>query len=94
MIRRILSIIQSLPVPFEHRRRARLGKLGRACVERELAWSHAAGADLGVYERLISTGSLRMSGIAGCREDHAKQIWQRLTLELGYRNMRSLSVAG
>jgi asparagine synthase (glutamine-hydrolysing) len=27
------------------------------------------------------------------REDHAKQIWQLLTLELWYRNMRSLGVA-
>ena len=35
-----------------------------------------------------------MCGIARCREDHAKQMWQLLTLELGYRNMRSLGVAG
>jgi hypothetical protein len=28
------------------------------------------------------------------REDHAKQVWQLLTLELWYRNMRSLGVAG
>jgi hypothetical protein len=37
-----------------------------------------------------------MCGIAGCyqqAEDHAKQIWQLLTLELRYRNMRSLGVA-
>ena len=27
------------------------------------------------------------------REDHAKQIWQLLTLELWYRNVRSLGVA-
>jgi glycosyltransferase involved in cell wall biosynthesis len=32
--------------------RARLGKLGRARVEQELAWSHQERAYLGVYERL------------------------------------------
>ena len=51
--RRVVRIVQSLPVPFDHRRR----KLGRACVEQELARSHAARVDLGVYERLISTGA-------------------------------------
>jgi glycosyltransferase involved in cell wall biosynthesis len=33
-------------------RRARLGKLGRARVEQELAWSHQERAYLGVYARL------------------------------------------
>ena len=32
-------------------RRARLGKLGRARVEQELAWSHQQRAYLGVYRR-------------------------------------------
>jgi asparagine synthase (glutamine-hydrolysing) len=41
----------------------------------------------GALHRLISDEQ------AG-REDHAKQIWQLLTLELWYRNMRSLGVAG
>ncbi len=36
--------------------RARLGKLGRARVERDLAWSHQERAYLGVYERLVSRG--------------------------------------
>jgi len=27
------------------------------------------------------------------REDHAKQIWQLLTMELWYRNVRSMGVA-
>jgi glycosyltransferase involved in cell wall biosynthesis len=40
-------------------RRARLGKLGRARVEQELAWSHQARAYLGVYERMISRGKAR-----------------------------------
>ena len=37
-------------------RRARLGKLGRARVEQELAWDHQERAYLGVYRRLISGG--------------------------------------
>jgi glycosyltransferase involved in cell wall biosynthesis len=37
-------------------RRARLGKLGRARVEQELAWDHQKRAYLGVYERLTSRG--------------------------------------
>ena len=38
-------------------KRARLGKLGRARVEQELAWCHQERAYLGVYERL--TGGAR-----------------------------------
>jgi glycosyltransferase involved in cell wall biosynthesis len=38
-------------------RRSRLGKLGRARVERELAWSHQQRAYLGVYQRLTSGGA-------------------------------------
>jgi glycosyltransferase involved in cell wall biosynthesis len=34
--------------------RARLGKLGRARVEQELAWAHQERAYLGVYERMAS----------------------------------------
>ena len=37
-------------------RRARLGKLGRARVEQELAWDHQERAYLGVYGRLVSRG--------------------------------------
>jgi glycosyltransferase involved in cell wall biosynthesis len=36
--------------------RAGLGKLGRARVEQELAWSHQERAYLGVYQRLLSRG--------------------------------------
>ena len=39
--------------------RARLGKLGRARVEQDLAWSHQERAYLGVYERLVSRGKAR-----------------------------------
>jgi glycosyltransferase involved in cell wall biosynthesis len=35
-------------------RRTRLGKLGRARVEQELAWCHQERAYLGVYERLTA----------------------------------------
>ena len=38
-------------------RRALLGKLGRARVEQELAWSHQERAYLDVYRRLSATGS-------------------------------------
>ena len=37
-------------------RRTRMGKLGRARVEQELAWCHQERAYLGVYARLISGG--------------------------------------
>jgi len=39
--------------------RARLGKLGRARVEQELAWSHQERAYLGVYERLTAGATPR-----------------------------------
>ena len=38
---------------------SRLGKLGRARVEQELAWSHQERAYLGVYRRLIDGGGSR-----------------------------------
>jgi glycosyltransferase involved in cell wall biosynthesis len=38
-------------------RRARLGKLGRARVEQELAWCHQERAYLGVYERLTAAAT-------------------------------------
>jgi glycosyltransferase involved in cell wall biosynthesis len=39
--------------------RSRLGKLGRARVERELAWSHQKRAFLGVYRRLLDDSAER-----------------------------------
>jgi asparagine synthase (glutamine-hydrolysing) len=44
---------------------------------------------------IIRAGALRrlISEERAGREDHAKQIWQLLTLELWYRNVRSLGVA-
>ena len=49
---------------------------------------------------LVESGMIRAGALqrliqdeqAG-REDRAKQIWQLLTLELWYRNMRSMGVA-
>ena len=49
----IVTLIDNEP------RRARLGKLGRARVEQELAWSHQERAYLGVYRDLISRGKAR-----------------------------------
>jgi glycosyltransferase involved in cell wall biosynthesis len=39
-------------------KRSRLGKLGRARVEQELAWSHQEPAYLGVYRRLLGDGRI------------------------------------
>jgi glycosyltransferase involved in cell wall biosynthesis len=39
-------------------RRSRLGKLGRARVEQELAWSHQERAYLGVYRRLLGDSGI------------------------------------
>ena len=56
--------------------------------------------DVLVHGELAGSGMIRAGALrrliddeqAG-REDHAKQIWQLLTLELWYRNVRSLGVA-
>jgi glycosyltransferase involved in cell wall biosynthesis len=45
-------------------RRSRLGKLGRARVEQELAWSHQQRAYLGVYQGL-TTGSTTQTRAGG-----------------------------
>ena len=37
-------------------RRSRLGKLGRARVEQELAWSHQQRAYLDVYRQVLGSG--------------------------------------
>jgi glycosyltransferase involved in cell wall biosynthesis len=42
-------------------KRAQLGKLGRARVEQELAWSHQERAYLGVYQELLG-GTAREGG--------------------------------
>ena len=57
--------------------------------------------DVLVDGELTGSGMIRREGLlrliqdeqAG-REDHAKQIWQLLTLELWYRHVRSMGVAG
>ena len=53
-----------------------------------------------VSGELVSSGMIRADALnhlirdelAG-REDNAKQIWQLLTMELWYRNVRSMGVA-
>jgi glycosyltransferase involved in cell wall biosynthesis len=53
----IVALIDDAP------RRAELGKLGRARVEQDLAWSHQERAYLGVYERLtVGTRALPRPG--------------------------------
>ena len=42
--------------------RAQLGKIGRARVETELAWSHQERAYLGVYQRLTGGASAKAAG--------------------------------
>jgi hypothetical protein len=54
--RRVRIIVQNPPVP-------RLGKLGRARVEQELAWYYQERAHLGVYQRL--TGGVKVLESAG-----------------------------
>jgi asparagine synthase (glutamine-hydrolysing) len=57
--------------------------------------------DVLVGGELVASGMIRHEGVrrliedeqAG-REDRAKQVWQLLTLELWYRNVRSMGVAG
>ena len=49
-------------------RRSLLGKLGRARVEQELAWSHQVRAYLDVYRRLLG-GRRGMTGIPTAHAD-------------------------
>lgn len=46
----------------DEQKRARLGKLGRARVEQELAWCHQERAYLGVYQRLTGGAKVLESG--------------------------------
>ena len=61
---------------------------------REVINDTLVGGDL-VELGVIRAGPLRrlIQDEQAGREDHAKQIWQLLTLELWYRNMRSMGVA-
>jgi hypothetical protein len=54
--RQVLIIVQKAIVKImdDEPRRAYLGKLGRARVEQELAWSHQERAYLGAYQRLTA----------------------------------------
>ena len=63
-------------------RRFRLGKLGRARVEQELAWSHQQRAYLDVYRRLLGDGKrsrpdrgLRCAGSPGATSRLTARSW-------------------
>jgi asparagine synthase (glutamine-hydrolysing) len=86
-----------LPREIVYRPKASFSAPLRAWVRNDLA---EVINDVLVRGELVDSGIIRAGELrrliqdekAG-REDHAKQIWQLLTLELWYRNMRSLGVA-
>ena len=86
-----------LPREIVYRPKASFGVPLRAWVRNEL---QEVIGDVLVGGELVGSGMIRAGALqrliqdekAG-REDYAKQIWQLLTLELWYRNMRSLGVA-
>ena len=86
-----------LPREIVHRPKASFSAPLRAWVRNDL---QEVINDALVRGELVGSGIIRADALrrlisdekAG-REDHAKQIWQLLTLELWYRNMRSLGVA-
>jgi asparagine synthase (glutamine-hydrolysing) len=86
-----------LPQEIVHRPKASFSAPLRAWVRNDL---HEVVNDVLVGGELAGSGMIRPGALrrliddeqAG-REDRAKQIWQLLTLELWYRNMRSMGVA-
>ncbi len=86
-----------LPPQIVHRPKASFSAPLRAWVRNDL---HQLVNDALVGGELVGSGMIRSGALrrliedeqAG-REDRAKQIWQLLTLELWYRNMRSMGVA-
>jgi asparagine synthase (glutamine-hydrolysing) len=86
-----------LPREIVHRPKASFSAPLRAWVRDDL---QEIIRDVLVGGRLVESGMIRRDPLvqliadeqAG-REDHAKQIWQLLTLELWYRNARALGVA-
>jgi asparagine synthase (glutamine-hydrolysing) len=87
-----------LPAEIVHRPKASFGAPLRAWVRNDL---REIVGDVLVGGELVQAGMLRKDALrrliaddqAG-REDNAKQIWQLLSMELWYRNARSLGVAG
>jgi asparagine synthase (glutamine-hydrolysing) len=86
-----------LPHEIVHRPKASFSAPLRAWVQRDL---RELIQDVLVDGQLMTSGMIRRDGLmqlitdeqAG-REDRSKQIWQLLTLELWYRNARSMGVA-
>jgi asparagine synthase (glutamine-hydrolysing) len=86
-----------LPSEIVHRPKASFSAPLRAWVQRDLG---ELIQDVLVGGQLTESGMIRRDGLmqliaddrAG-REDRSKQIWQLLTLELWYRNARSMGVA-
>jgi asparagine synthase (glutamine-hydrolysing) len=86
-----------LPAEIVHRPKASFGAPLRAWVRNDLS---EFISDVLVGGELVATGMLRRRELqrliaddqAG-RQDNAKQIWQLLSMELWYRNVRSMGVA-
>jgi asparagine synthase (glutamine-hydrolysing) len=86
-----------LPAEIVHRPKASFGAPLRAWVRNDLS---EFISDVLVGGELVQTGMLRRRELqrliaddqAG-RQDNAKQIWQLLSMELWYRNVRSMGVA-
>src|SRR4029077_7033929 len=86
-----------LPREIGYRPKASFSVPLRAWVRNDL---HELINDVLVCGELAGSGVIRAGALRNLiddeqagREDHAKQIWQLLTLELWYRNVRSLGVA-
>jgi asparagine synthase (glutamine-hydrolysing) len=87
-----------LPREIVHRPKASFSAPLRAWVRDDL---QEIIRDVVVGGRLVESGMVRRDPLVrliadeqGGRADHAKQIWQLLTLELWYRNAQGLGVAG
>ena len=85
-----------LPAEIVHRPEASFGAPLRGWVRHDL---QEVINDVLVHGELVGSGMIRAGALdrliqderAG-REDNAKQMWQLLTMELWYRNVRSMGV--
>jgi asparagine synthase (glutamine-hydrolysing) len=86
-----------LPKEIVHRPKSSFSAPLRAWVQGDL---REVVNDVLVHSELVETGMIQRGALANLiaedqsgRQDHSKQIWQLLTLELWHRNARSLGVA-
>jgi asparagine synthase (glutamine-hydrolysing) len=86
-----------LPAEIVHRPKASFGAPLRAWVRNDL---REIIGDVLVSGELVQAGMLRRKALQRLilddqmgREDNAKQVWQLLSMELWYRNARSMGVA-